>query len=192
MGSYLTLPVFVPSNKEDLIANGIFVGHNSQYNFDLYVSANKTAYMLAYNDGGPIRTVPFSLLPNTTAYLTYHTATVTTVPLFTQYGDTYSYFTTSVINTNMQLVPFNSMSEAVSFLTSFRVEYPITYRLTNCSAPDAPTEAAIGDTVTVPFQFTSGYGIVNPSSDVYVTNNGVVVSSQYSNGVLTFIMPDPS
>lgn len=77
-----------------------------------------------------------------------------------------------------------------SFLGSF--SYPITYRLTNCTAPSAPTGAAIGDTVTVPFQFTSGYGIVNPSSDVYVTNNGVVVPSQYSNGVLTFTMPDPS
>lgn len=69
---------------------------------------------------------------------------------------------------------------------------PITYRLTNCTAPSAPTEAGIGDMVTVPFQFTSGYGIVNPSSDLYVTNNGVVIPSQYSNGVLTFTMPDPS
>lgn len=70
--------------------------------------------------------------------------------------------------------------------------YPITYRLTNCTAPSAPTKATVGDTVTVPFQFTSGYGIVNPASDVYVTNNGVIVPSQYSNGVLTFTMPDPS
>lgn len=70
--------------------------------------------------------------------------------------------------------------------------YPITYRLTNCTASTAPTEAMIGDTVTVPFQFTSGYGFVNPSSDVYVTNNGVVIPSQYSNGVLTFTMPDPT
>lgn len=72
------------------------------------------------------------------------------------------------------------------------IRYIITYRLTNCTAPSAPTEAIIGETVTVPFQFTSGYGIVNPLSDVYVTNNGVVVPSQYSNGVLTFTMPDPS
>lgn len=70
--------------------------------------------------------------------------------------------------------------------------YPITYRLINCTAHSAPTEAAIGDTVTVPLQFTSGYGIVNPSSDVYVTNNGVVIPSTYSNGVLTFTMPDPT
>lgn len=70
--------------------------------------------------------------------------------------------------------------------------YPITYRLTNCTAPSAPTEAVIGDIVNISLQFTSGYGIVNPSSDVYVTNNGVVIPSQYSNGILTFTMPDPS
>lgn len=72
------------------------------------------------------------------------------------------------------------------------VLYPISYRLTNCTAPSAPAEAAIGDTVVVPFQFTSGYGIVNPSSDIYVTNNGVIVPSMYSNGILTFTMPDPT
>lgn len=69
--------------------------------------------------------------------------------------------------------------------------FTITYRDTNCTH-SGPDEASIGDTVTVSFQFTSGYGIVNPSSDVYVTNNGVVIPSQYSNGVLTFTMPDPS
>lgn len=70
--------------------------------------------------------------------------------------------------------------------------YPITYRLTNCTAPSAPIEAVTGDTVTVPLQFTDGYGIVNPSSDVYVTNNGVIVPSSYTNGTLTFTMPDLS
>lgn len=69
--------------------------------------------------------------------------------------------------------------------------YNISYRLTNCSAPDAPQSANIGDTVNVNFTFPEGFGIVN-SSDVYVTNNGVVVPSSYANGRLTFTMPDPS
>lgn len=92
----------------------------------------------------------------------------------------------------LNATPFNSESEAITAFLAISESYPITYRLTNCTAPSAPTEAAIGDIVTVPLQFTTGYGIVNPSSDVYVTNNGVVVPSQYSNGVLTFTMPDPS
>ena len=71
-------------------------------------------------------------------------------------------------------------------------KYPITYRLTNCTANDAPTEATVGDTVNVPFTFPNNYGFPNPSTDVYVTNNGVLIPSTYANGTLTFTMPDPS
>ena len=65
----------------------------------------------------------------------------------------------------------------------------ITYRLTNCTAPDAPQFAAIGSEVTVPLIFTEGFGVNNPSTDAYVMNNGVLVPSTYSNGTLTFTMP---
>lgn len=68
---------------------------------------------------------------------------------------------------------------------------PITYRPTNCSFPNAPTEAEVGDTVNVHVTFPEGYGLVN-ESNIYVTNNGVVIPSTYSNGQLTFTMPDPS
>lgn len=93
------------------------------------------------------------------------------------------------ISSNLDM--YGSREEARIAL-GFYDAYPITYRLTNCTAPTAPAEAAIGATVTVSFQFTTGYGIVNPSSDVYVTNNGVVIPSSYANGMLTFTMPDPS
>lgn len=69
--------------------------------------------------------------------------------------------------------------------------YPITYRLTNATTT-GPNEAAVGDTVTVPLTFPEGYDVVNPSSDAYVTCNGVLVPSTYSNGQLVFTMPDPS
>lgn len=71
------------------------------------------------------------------------------------------------------------------------VNYPITYRLTNATTT-GPNEAAVGDTVTVPLTFPEGYGVVNPSSDAYVTCNGVLVPSTYSDGQLVFTMPDPS
>lgn len=68
-------------------------------------------------------------------------------------------------------------------------KYPITYRLTNASIDSAPTEAAAGEIVNASFTFPEGYGIVNTSSDIYVTNNGVLIPSTYVNGVLTFTMP---
>lgn len=64
----------------------------------------------------------------------------------------------------------------------------ISYRLTNCSAPNAPTTANVGDTVTVNLAFPNGYGIAS-ASDVYVTLNGTIISSNYDNGVITFTMP---
>ena len=70
--------------------------------------------------------------------------------------------------------------------------YPITYRLTNCTADGAPTEAAVGDTVTVTPTFPENYGIINPSTDIYVMCNGVIVPSTYTDGTLSFTMPDPS
>lgn len=69
--------------------------------------------------------------------------------------------------------------------------FPIIYRPTNCSFPGAPTEAAVGETVVVPVTFPDGYGLVN-ESNIYVTNNGIIIPSTYSNGQLTFTMPDPS
>ncbi len=71
------------------------------------------------------------------------------------------------------------------------LSYPITYRLTNATTT-GPNEAAVGDIVTVPLTFTEGYGVVNPSTDVYVTCNGESVPSTYSDGQLVFTMPDPS
>lgn len=69
--------------------------------------------------------------------------------------------------------------------------YPITYRMTNATH-SGPSEAAVGDNVEVPLSFPEGYGIVNASTDAYVTNNGVLIPSQYANGKLSFTMPDPS
>lgn len=110
------------------------------------------------------------------------------------YTGTYSF----TLQDNLSdVTQFNTVSEMLvavenAGIRPYQSEYPITYRLTNCTAPTAPSEAAAGDTVTVPLSFTSGYGIVNPSSDIYVTNNGVLVPSTYFDGTLTFTMPDPS
>ena len=40
--------------------------------------------------------------------------------------------------------------------------------------------------------YVDGEIVINPTTDAYVMNNGVLVPSTYANGVLTFTMPDPS
>lgn len=86
---------------------------------------------------------------------------------------------------------FISIDEAAEYIYNLGIRYPITYRPINCSFPNAPTEALIGDTVVVPVSFPDGYGLVN-ESNIYVTNNGVIIPSTYINGQLMFTMPDPS
>ena len=93
---------------------------------------------------------------------------------------------------DLPLSYYSSREEALDAISPYIISgYQIVYRDTNCTH-SGPDEAIVGDTVTVNYTFPDGYGIVNPSSDIYVTNNGVVIPSQYSNGVLTFRMPDPS
>lgn len=99
------------------------------------------------------------------------------------YGSNANYGYTMLVN------PYSSVSEAERALGIGN--YPITYRDTNCTH-SGPNDAFVGNVVSVSYQFPEGYGIVNPSADIYATNNGAVIPSQYSNGVLTFTMPDPS
>ena len=93
--------------------------------------------------------------------------------------------------TTPHIPPFEGYDSESDALRALNDIHSITYRLTNCTASTAPTEAAAGDTVIVPLTFPSGYGVAN-ASNVYVMNNGVLVPSTYSDGVLTFTMPDPS
>lgn len=79
---------------------------------------------------------------------------------------------------------YNSRDEALAALGVV----PITYRDTNCTH-NGPNRASAGSTVNVTYTFPDGYGIAN-NSDIYVTNNGVIIPSSYSNGMLTFTMPE--
>ena len=101
---------------------------------------------------------------------------------------------TSIINTGIyNTTGYETVQSAIeaSGVLPIPGTYSITYRLTNATTT-GPSEATVGDTVTVPLTFPEGYGVVNPSSDAYVTCNGVLVPSTYSDGQLVFTMPDPS
>lgn len=105
----------------------------------------------------------------------------------------YNNFNTSVAtcstNNTIYVQRYTNLQEFLN--SSVTVLYPITYRDTNATH-SGPDSASPGDVVSVDYTFADGYGIVNPSTDIYVTNNGVIVPSSYSNGTLTFTMPDPS
>ena len=88
-----------------------------------------------------------------------------------------------------QVVYMDAYPTRQEAINALNTNQPITYRLTNCTAPGAPSEAAHGSSVSVVLTPNSGYSFINPSSDIYVTNNGVAVVSSYANGVLHFTMP---
>lgn len=71
-------------------------------------------------------------------------------------------------------------------------QYPIQYRSTKCSFPNAPEEAAVGDTVNVDCAFPVGYGATQ--NDIRVTCNGSPLAFSWNgtNKRITFTMPDPA
>lgn len=73
------------------------------------------------------------------------------------------------------------------------ITYPITYSSSN-STVSGPSEAAVGDTVTVSAVPDVGYGITDASTQILVTNNDVAVPYTWdaANQRITFTMPDPS
>lgn len=87
---------------------------------------------------------------------------------------------------------FDSEEEALRAL-GIITTYPITYSYTN-STVSGPSEAAIGDTVTVSAVPDVGYGITDASTQILVTNNDVAVPYTWdaTNQRITFTMPDPS
>lgn len=92
------------------------------------------------------------------------------------------------------LVNIYESKEAFIGAVTTETRYPITYYPTNVTLSPAPSEAAVGDTVTVGVTVPDGYSIRDPSSNIVVRNNGVIVPHVWNgtNSQFTFIMPDPS
>lgn len=90
---------------------------------------------------------------------------------------------------------YSSLQEALSAMQIRPIVemYPITYSYTN-STVSGPSEAGVGDTVTVSAVPDNNYGITDPASQILVTNNDVAVEYQWnpSTNTITFTMPDPS
>lgn len=88
---------------------------------------------------------------------------------------------------------FTSFEDMVSNFPLPVETYPITYSYTNATV-SGPSEAAIGDTVTVSAVPDVDYGITDASTQILVTNNDVAVPYTWDsvNNRITFTMPDPS
>lgn len=98
--------------------------------------------------------------------------------------------TDSFANVTYYLDEYSSRSAAIAAVEVYSPSKPIIYRLTNCTAPSAPSEAATGSTVIVPLVFSEGFGIVS-SSDAYVMNDGEQVPAIWNpnDNTITFNMP---
>ena len=117
-----------------------------------------------------------------------YTAAGDTYNVGTAYSARNSSFGYNGADRRLLLSYYNNDSEAIAALANSFVSSSITYRLSNCTAPSAPQSASSGDTVTVNLVPDTGFVFV-AASDVYVTNNGVVVASTLSGNTLTFTMP---
>lgn len=196
------LPV-ISLDVSSLMSDGLLIGHNNQYgNVDIKCGAGQdNTYVLLYRD---------NMYGGTYVYRGLYVSTVSNAKTCdiwrpSSYSDAFKEFTLTYTRGNFYYIGtstgvleslgipvpvYASYNSAISSLDTATLDYPITYRDTNATH-SGPVKAAIGDTVTVEYTFPDGYGIVN-SSDIYVTNNGVLVPSTYANGTLTFTMPDPS
>lgn len=165
-----------------------------------FISSDSIAYFGAYNSSGLVWLRYASLARS---YISYVDKTgsvfgdINTWQINTLLTDRGIYVSNALGTTTdreLTVIPFdteNDLYQAFEDAIFAPTNFPITYRLTNATTT-GPNEAAVGDTVTVPLTFPEGYGVVNPSSDAYVTCNGVLVPSTYSDGQLVFTMPDPS
>lgn len=197
MTGFIDIPVCGQTATE-VINNGLYFGRNSTGVWRHYAGiSNGIAYGCYFSASGGYQFMFLSstVLPGLHAETNGSTNSLSTESINVPYSNIYYAHPGTIVPSNYMVstIPlYSSRNEALEAFAAGIASYPITYRLTNCSAPTAPIEAMIGDTVEVTPSFSSNYGIINPMTDVYVMNNGVLIPSTWSNGVLTFTMPDPS
>ena len=162
---------YMYTNYQGANVNFAFYMVSSPYIYGAYKAADVTDYfyIMQYN--------------NVEAIITSYAAqtTVNTMRVAGRYS--------SPIQTTLDLYGNETLARAALATGAF----PIKYSLTNVSLDSrTPTESPVGAVVRVYPVFTAGAGISDPQSAIQVLNNGVPVPFEYGNGVLSFIMPDPS
>lgn len=139
----------------------------------------------------------------TNVYTSEISSGVSTATLVPGYNNLYGYLVTDYNEAYNSIGVINSITTNISvyddvqdFIDEVYSEfpsYPITYSYSN-STVSGPSEAVIGNTVTVSAVPDVGYGITDASTQILVTNNDIAVPYTWdsANNRITFTMPDPS
>lgn len=147
----------------------------------LHVSSEQTVFLgfpymtvSAYNNGNG-----FNSIGNDVHYIIYRIEHNTN--------------TSDYIIRNAGIQTYTKFAEYWNGYIPVTYKYPISYSYTN-STVSGPSEAAVGDTVTVSAVPDNNYGITDAASQILVTNNDVAVSYNWNptTNTITFTMPDPS
>lgn len=197
MGEIINIPGTTLANnlaeyRQNFFRLGV-VSENEPFGIIVTVNARMAFYNITYNK------VSFILLPDNNDGYSVQIGAYTAIGVLDNYY-TYNY-------TNPWYSGFNSSNTWNSLSLDYSVYdtveeaeralgigvFPITYHYTD-STVSGPSEAAIGDTVTVSAVPDVGYGITDTSTQILVTNNDVAVPYTWdaANNRITFTMPDPS
>lgn len=173
--------------------------YGDQYGDSYYGRANQTSkvYFAMYGSNNIAR----GYLRRSDDATTFYTLEINDSSSFSSISDNIS-VTSTIYHRNLENDPrtfypadgilmYSSYEEALAAISV--ANYPITYHYTN-STVSGPSEAVVGDTVTVSAVPNNNYGITDPASQILVTNNDVAVSYQWnsSTNTITFVMPEPT
>lgn len=196
MADYSIIPVL---NGDITIANivsqGIPIYYNNGDQNKVYICASSYTKGGWYLNGVKYY-VLVSNLPNTRIYIaTLSSSSIINQQLSSRNSGLY-YFQDY---TNADVMSFHRYSNFASIIADCNdgiwgaVTYPITYSSSNATI-SGPSEAAVGDTVTVSAVPDNNYGITDAASQILVTNNDAAVPYQWnpSTNTIVFTMPDPT
>lgn len=199
--AYNNLTTTQKSDYDYLVINGIYLfGHNNNgaITVHLYYGAvnGDTCYFALY--GTSDRLVGYcrkgnghfvsTQIDDNTTYTNYDYVELSETPYNRVFESNIHYV--SMVSSEYI---YATAEEALAALVDPVFYYPITYSSSN-SIVSGPSEAAVGDTVTVSAVPDVGYGITDASTQILVTNNDVAVPYTWdaANNRITFTMPDPS
>lgn len=192
----MVLPV-TNNTSESIVENGVLLAEPSSPNYYSYYYGGSVSgcRVFAYNSNSN-QIAAVVVFTEQVYYYSYYSAdgvrdhylsSTVTVDGNTYYYDAYIMFSAS--NT-LYIDRYSTLEEGIrAEFTS--VQIPITYYLTNCSAPSAPASVSPGGVVSFSVTVSPGYNIFNPvqggSISVYQGDNYIPFT--YENGVLTFTAP---
>lgn len=198
MGTPLELPIISPFDTANTYNNGVNLG---TYGGTAYIGGSSNGgYLVAYFGTGTSYGSIFGTRTQNSSWCQAWSETGGGTRTASLVRNGYYYVTTyvqwndaAVSNASYYCGTESQALEALDAIFNQPDLYPITYHYEN-STVSGPSEAAVGDTVTVSAVPDVGYGITDASTQILVTNDDVAVPYTWdaANQRITFTMPDPS